>query len=93
MDRALTYDSRILIEKALESPREIEVAALGNDEVFISQPGENIINELHEFYTYEAKYIDFDSNFVQIPAHNVSNEMLSQIQKDAKKAFYAVNAK
>ena len=93
MERALIYDSRILIEKALESPRELEVAALGNDDVFISYPGENIVSERHEFYTYEAKYIDENSNFVQIPAQNITDEIVSQIQKDAKKAFYAVNAK
>ena len=93
MERALIYDSRILIEKALESPRELEVAALGNDDVFISYPGENIVSERHEFYTYEAKYIDENSNFVQIPAQNITDEIVSQTQKDAKKAFYAVNAK
>ncbi len=92
IEKALLYDSRLLVEKALESPRELEVAALGNDDVYITFPGENIVDERHEFYTYEAKYIDDNSNFVQIPAQNLSGDIIYEMRQDAKKAFYAVNA-
>lgn len=92
IEKAFLYDSRLLVEKALESPRELEVAALGNDDVYITFPGENVISERHEFYTYEAKYIDDNSNFVQIPAQNLPGDIIYGIRQDAKKAFYAVNA-
>lgn len=93
IEKAFLYDSRLLIEKALESPRELEVAALWNDDVFITSPGENIIDKRHEFYTYEAKYIDEHSNFVQIPAQNLSDDVIKNMKTDAKKAFHAVNAR
>lgn len=56
---AFQYDTKIIIEKALDV-REIEMAVLENltfgAEPLVSIAGEIIPN--HEFYTYEAKYLD-----------------------------------
>jgi D-alanine-D-alanine ligase len=61
---AARYDTKILVDRAVDA-REIEVAVLGNDPVEASVPGE--IRTPHEFYDYEAKYVDEDTELL-IPA-------------------------
>jgi len=61
---AARYDTKILVESALDA-REIEVSLLGNERLEASVPGE--IRTRHEFYDYEAKYVDEDTELV-IPA-------------------------
>ncbi|MEI7452315.1 MAG: D-alanine--D-alanine ligase family protein [Candidatus Falkowbacteria bacterium] len=51
---ALKHDSKIIIEEGLISPKEIEVAVLGNKELNISQPGE--LKLAKDFYNYDDKY-------------------------------------
>ena len=61
---AARYDTKILVEPALDA-REIEVSLLGNERLEASLPGE--IRTRHEFYDYEAKYVDEDTELI-IPA-------------------------
>jgi len=67
---ALKYDTKVLIEEGVEG-REIEVSVLGNPggsgQVTASVPGE-VIPQGHEFYDYEAKYIDENGARLEIPA-------------------------
>ncbi len=62
---ALRYDHKLLVEEFVDG-REIEVAVLGNDEPAASVPGE--ILPRHEFYSYEAKYLDENGAELRIPA-------------------------
>jgi len=66
---AFQYDQKVLIERAIAA-REIEVAVLGNlnplEQAFVSIAGEIIPN--HEFYSYEAKYLDEQGARLIIPA-------------------------
>ncbi len=62
---AFQYDSKIVIEEFIEG-REIECSVLGNNDPVASVPGEVIAT--HEFYSYEAKYIDEDGASLEIPA-------------------------
>src|SRR5262245_6113 len=55
LDAAFLYDRKILIETFVPG-REIICSVLGNDHPIASLPGEIIPN--HEFYSYEAKYLD-----------------------------------
>ncbi len=61
---AARYDTKVLIERAIDG-REIEVGVLGNEEPEASVPGE--ICPQHEFYDYEAKYLDESTDLV-VPA-------------------------
>ncbi len=61
---AARYDIKILVDRAVDA-REIEVAVLGNDPIEASVPGE--IRTAREFYDYEAKYVDEDTELL-IPA-------------------------
>ncbi len=65
VERALRFDRKVIIEEAIQG-REIEVAVLGNDDPKASVCGEIIPQ--HEFYSYEAKYIDENGAMLRIPA-------------------------
>lgn len=73
---AFQYDTKILIEEYVEG-REIECSVLGNQKLIASVPGEVITR--HEFYSYDAKYIDEHGAKIKIPA-DVSPEISKQIQ-------------
>ncbi len=62
---ALRYDRKLLVEEFIRG-REIEVAVLGNDDPQASVPGE--IVPRHDFYSYEAKYLDENGAALRIPA-------------------------
>lgn len=80
---AFQYDRKILIEEYIKG-REIECSVLGNDNPIASVPGEVISN--HEFYSYEAKYIDEKGVILEIPA-KISNKVTKEVQKLAIKTF------
>jgi D-alanine-D-alanine ligase len=61
---AARYDGKILVEHAVDA-REIEVGVIGIDTPEASVPGE--IVPRHEFYDYESKYVDEETELV-IPA-------------------------
>lgn len=64
IDYALTYDEWVVVEEAVVG-REIEIAVIGNDEPFVSVPGEIVPGD--EFYSYEDKYVN-DASTGLIPA-------------------------
>lgn len=84
---AFDYDIKIIIEEYIKG-REIECSVLGNSNPIASIAGEIISN--HEFYSYEAKYIDENGAILEIPA-KISNEIKQQIQDLARKTFQAVS--
>jgi len=73
---AFTYDKKILIEKGINA-REIECGVLGNEEMKASVLGEIIPH--HEFYDYDAKYVDEEGAGLQIPAE-LARQQVEQIQ-------------
>ena len=86
LDEAFRVDSKVLIEEYIDC-REIECAVLGNDDIFVSTPGE--ISTESEFYDFETKYINTGANRLDIPA-NLPQETILQIKEYAKKAFLAL---
>ncbi len=62
---AFRYDTKVLLEECITG-REIECAVLGNAAPAASVPGE--IRPTHDFYDYEAKYIDEHGAALVIPA-------------------------
>ncbi|GLH69392.1 D-alanine--D-alanine ligase [Geothrix rubra] len=86
LDRAFTFDRRVLVEQGLDI-REIEVAVLGGDEPLVSQPGEVLVAD--EFYTFEDKYIAGKSR-TEIPAQ-IPEELADLVRKLAARAFAAVD--
>lgn len=85
---AAQYDRRVLIERGIPNPREIEVAVLGNDQPTASVPGEIIPGA--DFYSYDAKYVLENSELV-IPAP-LSADQVHTFRDLAVKAYQAVDA-
>lgn len=83
LDKAFTFDSKILIEEFIEG-REVECAILGNHEPAASRIGEIIAQQ--DFYSYEAKYIDESGALLNIPAQ-ISSDTENQIQELAVQVF------
>lgn len=84
---AARFDRRVLVERGLEKPREIEVSVLGNDQPIASVPGE--IRPSDDFYTYNAKYIDDRSELI-IPA-NLSEAKREEIRNLAVAIYQAID--
>lgn len=80
---AFLYDNKILVEEFIDG-REVEVAVLGNEYPRASIPGEVIPH--HEFYSYEAKYIDENGAGLEIPA-KLPKPLIKKIQELAVKTF------
>jgi D-alanine-D-alanine ligase len=90
LDDAFRYDLKVLVETAIDA-REIELAVLENPdsaaEPLVSVPGE--INPTHEFYSYEAKYLDEKGAELIIPAR-LDMSQTRQVHEIARNAFSAV---
>jgi len=65
LDAAFKFDNKVLVEQFIEG-REIECAVLGNEHPKASVLGEIIPK--HDFYSYDAKYIDDEGAALLIPA-------------------------
>ncbi len=90
VELAFRYDTKILIEQALDV-REIEAAVLENltfgEPPLVSRLGEIIPH--HEFYSYEAKYVDENGAELAIPAVLLEGQS-KQIQSLAAKVFLSL---
>src|SRR6266446_3376517 len=90
LENAFEYDTKVLVEVAVDA-REIEVSVLENPDSgvdpLVSIPGE--INPTHEFYSYEAKYLDENGATLIIPA-KLEAEQTKRVQDIAKKAFLMI---
>jgi D-alanine-D-alanine ligase len=84
---AFQYDTKIVIEEFIPG-REIECSVLGNEDPKASLPGEVIPS--HEFYSYEAKYIDESGAALVIPA-KLPKGTVKKIQALAVKTFQVLN--
>ncbi|MFV1986930.1 MAG: D-alanine--D-alanine ligase [Gemmatimonadota bacterium] len=83
LDTAFSYDSKVLLEQTIVG-REIECAVLGNERPEASLPGE--IMPRHDFYSYEAKYLDADGADLAVPA-NLDAEVTRRVQDLAIQTF------
>jgi D-alanine-D-alanine ligase len=88
VELSLSYGRKVVLERAVEGAREIEVAVLGNDDPVASVAGEVVPR--HEFYTYEAKYLDEEGAELIIPAP-LEPASMEEAQRLAVGAFAAVD--
>lgn len=83
LELAFKFDSKIIIEEFIKG-REIECSVLGNENPIASLPGEII--PTHEFYSYDAKYIDENGAALKAPA-DLPDDTTKKIQDLAIKTF------
>ncbi len=90
LEDAFKYDTKVLVETAVNA-REIEVSVLENPDVggdpLVTVPGE--VDPTHEFYSYEAKYLDEKGATLIIPA-KLDAEQTRRVQDVARRAFSAL---
>ena len=84
---AWNFDEKLLVEAAVDNPREIECSVLGNDNPEVSIPGEVI--PAGEFYDYESKYLNDCSELI-IPA-KLTETQTQKIQSMAVTAYRALD--
>jgi D-alanine-D-alanine ligase len=77
------YDHKIIIEECI-CGREIECSVLGNQYPIASLPGEVIPQ--HDYYSYEAKYLDEKGALFEIPVH-LPHNVIEGIQMLAVQAY------
>lgn len=90
LEDAFSFDLKVLVQKAVDA-RELEVSVLGND-----KPRASIVGEIvpkHEFYSYEAKYLDENGAELKIPADNLTDETREKARDWAVRAFQALECK
>ncbi|HEV2159972.1 D-alanine--D-alanine ligase family protein [Bradyrhizobium sp.] len=88
LDDAFRYDVKVLVEQGIDA-REIEVAVLEGETLFASLASELNPNAHHEFYSYEAKYLDPDGARVDLPARLDAAQM-ARVQSLATQVFAAL---
>ncbi|MEO5986713.1 MAG: D-alanine--D-alanine ligase family protein [Candidatus Limnocylindria bacterium] len=84
---AFRYDSKVIVERYVEGARELECGVLGNDEPIVFEPGE--VRSSHEFYDYEAKYVDGLATVV--PRADVDVELAAVLKELSLAAYRAVD--
>lgn len=87
--KAFNFDLKILIEPAVDA-REIECSVIGNNQPETFSLGE--IAPSHEFYDYDAKYIDPNGAQLIIPA-KLDEKLSASIKDLALKAYLSLNIK
>ena len=87
IDDSCRYSNRILIEKAVPSPREIEISVLGHEDPIASLPGE--IMPHRDFYDYTAKYLEEGTGLVA-PAE-IDEGMTNRLRGLAIQVFKALD--
>lgn len=83
---AFRYDNKIIIEEGIHG-REIECSVLGNEKPIASLPGEIVVQ--HDFYSYDAKYLDDQGARLEIPAR-LPKKTVKEIQRTAVRAYLAL---
>ena len=80
---AFRYDNKILLEECILG-REIECSVLGNEKPIASLPGEIVTS--HDFYSYDAKYLDEKGARLIVPAR-LPKALVKRIQELALQSF------
>ncbi len=88
---AFAHDRKVIVEAAVPDAREVEVGVVSSStggSPQISVPAEIIVDPSHEFYDFEAKYVDGSSEVV-VPA-DLSAGQIARLGDLAVRAFEAV---
>ena len=90
IDKARDHDPKVLVEQGIVG-REIECGVLqgrGTGQPRVSECGEIVVVGGHEFYNFEAKYLDEDSVRITAPA-DLPRSVSDEVREIAAVAFEA----
>ncbi|KMQ38813.1 D-alanine--D-alanine ligase [Oenococcus oeni] len=89
------YDEKLLVEKAVESPTELEIGLLGNDRVITSPIGAHWApgqDHGSGWFDYKNKFVDNSKMKYQIPA-KISPAKSKELENMAVKAYKVLGIK
>ncbi len=89
VDYSCRFAERIIVERAVRKPREIEVSVLGNDDPRASCPGEIVPHR--EYYDYTAKYLEEGTGLVA-PAE-LDEKTADKLREYAVRTFRALDCR
>lgn len=85
---ALKHDTIFLVEEAVNNAREIECGVLATKQRRVSVPAEIKVSKKHEFYDYQAKYLDDGADLI-VPA-DLTQDRIKEIHDLALRAFDSI---
>ncbi len=90
LESAFRHDDKVLVEAFVDG-REIECSVLerADGSLVVSDPGEIVTAAHHDFYSYDAKYVDADGAVVKVPA-DVPEPVRAKARAMAEAAFRAL---
>ena len=88
---ARLHDPKVIVEATVSNMREIECAVIASADGTLqtSLPSEIEVTGNHEFYDFDAKYLE-DSAILHVPA-NLSDSVSSKVRATALEAFRALD--
>ncbi|HBA60487.1 MAG TPA: D-alanine--D-alanine ligase A, partial [Elusimicrobia bacterium] len=92
VENAFRFDTAVMIEKGVDMAREIVCGVLGSPAgAAASVNGEVVPQGGHEFYDYEAKYLDDNGMALKLPAP-LPARTAAALRETAVKVFHALGA-
>lgn len=92
LDDAFIYGYKVLVEKAVRNPREIEISILGNEKPIASKLGGVRVPKGDAFYDYENKFVDASGVVFDLPVI-LPEKLTNEITEMALKAYKALEMK
>ncbi|MGH3443143.1 MAG: D-alanine--D-alanine ligase family protein [Nitriliruptorales bacterium] len=88
LKEAFDYDRVAIVEEGAVDAREVEVGVLGNAKIAVTAPGEIVPS--HEFYDFEAKYLD--ASELIVPAE-LPDAVAGRVDDIARQAYLAIGCR
>lgn len=92
LDDAFVYDYKVLVEQAINNPREVEISILGNEKPIASKLGGVRVPKGDAFYDYENKFVDASGVVFDLPVI-LPEKLTQEITEMALKAYKALDMK
>ena len=89
LDDAFQWDRKVVVEQNVDG-REVECSVLGNDDPRASVIGEVRTQGGHDFYSYDAKYIDEHGAQLHIPA-DLDPKIADRVRELSIRTFEALD--
>lgn len=89
LDDAFDWDRKVIVEETIVG-REVECSVLGNEAPRASCIGEIVTQGAHDFYSYDAKYIDEEGAALHIPA-DLEDDVAERVRAISLDAYGALD--
>lgn len=92
LDDAFQYGYKVIVEKGIDHPREVEISILGNEKPIASKLGGIRVPKSDAFYDYENKFVDASGVVFDLPVQ-LPEKLTKEITDMAMKAYRVLGMK